>query len=226
MGKLQITVIAVLAGLSVSPLWGADLPTKAPSRAPIYADPFEGFYAGVDAGWGWNTGGGQAGFSELPLTGINASVPQGVVGGGHLGYGTRFGGLFYVGLEGFGLLSAINAGGNGLITLDSKNDWIAGGRARVGIVFLNDLMLYGTGGWGWSGGKLTLNTPVGSMETSPTISGFNWGLGIEHPIAPNWLIRAEYQRYDFGSMTLAGPSFMFNVDQRVQTLTLGLSYKF
>lgn len=227
MGKLQKSVLALLAGMCVSPLWAADLSVKSRPGAspPPYLDAWDGWYAGGHIGWGADTGGGTA-LSAIPFSGVDVSVPQGVVGGVHLGYGQRFGGFFYGGIEGSGDISAVHAGGNGLITASSQNDWLASIRGRAGILF-GQTMLYGTVGWGWSGGKFTLASPVFTGSMNPTLNGVTWGGGLESVLwTPQWTGRLEYLRYDFGSLTLATPVAMFQPTDTVQTITLGVSYHF
>jgi len=225
MKKLLLASVFVVPGMAGA----ADLkvPYKAPEPAPYVSyDAFSGFYLGAHIGYGLNEGGGQA-ISEVPLAGANVEVPRGVVGGVHAGYGQRFANLFYVGLEGDADISAINAGGNGLITASSKNNWIADVRARLGIIPVGHAMIYGTGGWAWSGGSFSLTEGnLGTTSTSPTMSGFVWGGGLEVPFSQNWLGRIEYLRYDFGSATVVGNVATFTVNDRVEVVRAGVSYKF
>ena len=201
------------------------VPPAAAAPAPVVYDAFSGFYLGAHAGWGFNDGGGNA-LSAVPLSGVNVSVPQGVVGGLHAGYGQRWANVFYLGIEGDGDISAINAGGNGLITASSKNDWMASLRARAGFIPVGHAMIYGTAGWGWSGGSFTLASPIGSTTANPTVNGFVWGGGLEVPFSPNWLGRVEYLRYDFGSTTVNGTIATFTANDRIEVVRAGLSYKF
>jgi len=220
--KLLLASIFVVPTMASS----ADLAVKArPVPVEVYTDAFSGFYIGAHVGYGLNEGGGQA-ISDVPLSNINVSVPKGVVGGGHVGYGQRFANIFYVGLEGDADISAINAGGNGLITASSKNDWMASVRARLGIIPIGHAMIYGTGGWGWSGGNFTLTEGPFSTSSNPTMSGFVWGGGLEVPFSANWLGRIEYLRYDFGSATVNGGVATFTANDRVEVIRAGLSYKF
>src|SRR5712691_1154190 len=82
----------------------ADLKVPPAYKAPpaeIYGDPWTGFYAGGAIGYGWDRGSGTGSTMTGFGTGESsfATSPQGVVGGLHLGLGTRFGGNWYIGGE-------------------------------------------------------------------------------------------------------------------------------
>jgi outer membrane immunogenic protein len=222
--------IAIALCSTCVPVWAADLPVKARPVVPdaaAYGDPWTGFYLGAHVGYGWDTGGANAGFTEpVFFNSIDTSVPRGVVGGIHAGYGQRFANIFYVGLEGDADVSGISAGGTGQMTAVGKNTWLASARARLGVIPVGHAMFYGTAGWGWGGGELTIADPAGSSSISPTMNGFVWGGGLEIPLAQNWLARVEYLRYDFGSATVVGSLASFTVNDRVEVVRGGLSYKF
>lgn len=216
----------LLAALLLWPVAGraADLAVKAPQPAYI-ADPWTGFYLGAHFGEGWNDGGGTA-ISAIPLFGVDVSTPKGVVGGLHAGYGYHFPNtILYAGLEGDGDISAVNAGGSGLITASSRNMWMASLRARFGLILQNTL-LYATAGGGWSGGEFTLSSPQDVVSSSPNMSGFVVGGGLEIALTQQWLMRMEYLRYDFGSAVVNGPVATFQVNDRVEVVRGGLTYKF
>src|SRR5258708_3333267 len=98
----------IIAAALLAPIGAqaADLkiPPQAAYKAPpieSYVDPWTGFYIGGAIGYGWNRGAGIASATTESGTGESsfATSPQGVVGGLHLGLGTRFGGNFYIGAE-------------------------------------------------------------------------------------------------------------------------------
>ena len=46
---------------------------------------------------------------------------------------------------------------------------------------------------------------------------------------PNWTVRADYRYYDFGSYSRSAPAngvLPYSVSNKLQTVTVGLSYKF
>src|SRR5216683_213363 len=85
---LAATALSVLAGSSA---YAADMPTKAYpsyiSPAPIMT--WTGFYAGVNAGYGW---------ANVGVAGASNNL-SGFIGGGQLGYNWQIG-AFVIGVEG------------------------------------------------------------------------------------------------------------------------------
>lgn len=221
---------AIAALMAVSVAHAADvarpLPVKAPAAVVAY-DPYTGIYVGGELGYGFNRDG--IGTTELVDLGTLSTAPQGVVGGGFVGLGTRLPGLFssfgldgYAGLEGnydFANLHGTAAAPGTLVNITptgvnpvgvvaaNKLDWLASIRARFGLIYQN-VMFYGTAGYGWGAGSLTgesvdavSNSVVGAGSVSNTLSGFVWGGGVEFPwfFGQGWKARMQYLQYDFGS---------------------------
>lgn len=218
----KILLAAAATFVASAPAFATDI-AKAPPAPPL--DPWTGAYLGIHVGAGANTGGGSTA-SLVPFQDVTTSVPAGVVGGVHAGYGQKVNGNFYAGLEGDLDISAVDSGGNGLITATSKNKWLTSIRARVGYIPVSHLLLFATGGWGWSGGQFAFSDPMMTTTTSPTVNGFVWGGGLEVALSQNWLARAEYLQYDFGSTTVAAPVAAFTLSDKVQVIRGGLTYKF
>src|SRR5258708_20874985 len=113
----------------------ADLHVKAPPAVPyLTSDPFNGFYVGINGGYGFDLGT----FGLGPAT-INdlAGSPQGFVGGVQAGYNWPMPGSWLVlGLDGHIDGAALTGNGNiaGVITAHSKNSWLTSLRARRGII--------------------------------------------------------------------------------------------
>ncbi len=81
----KFLIAAGVLGLMAAPAVAADMPRKAapaPMYAPLPVMTWAGFYAGVNAGYGWASGG-----------------LDGFVGGGQLGYNWQSGNLVF-GIEG------------------------------------------------------------------------------------------------------------------------------
>src|SRR6202030_2232941 len=117
------------------PASGADLkiPYKAPAPVVAY-DPWTGFYAGVNGGYGFDFSG--ATVSQAPFfSGAQfATAPQGFTGVVQGGYNFRLGSLFLVGLD-----ADINAGSlkgsaamPGTITGASEMNWFGSVGGPVG----------------------------------------------------------------------------------------------
>ena len=269
MRKLPV-ITAYLASaywlLAAWPAVGADLPVKAPREGGIFTtyDPYTGFYLGAEIGYGFNLG--NVGVAPVDL-GTLSAAPQGFLGGVFAGLGTRIHGFLgglgldgYIGIEGDGdlgnltgsaaapgLLFATN-GATGGIVLDPKDTWLASARARFGLIYQN-VMFYGTAGWGWGGSTITAVNVVGGTAMSAfqggtTQSGFTWGGGVEFPwfFGQGWKARFQYLQYDFGQYSVCDggvvpiggatpcPGSELGVlvtnKDRIDKITAALSYKF
>ena len=231
MRKIFVPLIAAL--FPPSSLVAADLPVKAPQSAYV-SDAFSGPYLGINAGYGFNLGAfgiGPASIQDL------AGSSQGFLGGIQAGYGQRVGQFLYLGVEGDldGAAITGTAGMPGLITGISKNSWLTSVRARAGIILFNDLLAYGTVGWGWGGGEFSVSEVSTQLfKIDPTMSGFVWGGGFEHPFGGGFNIGLEYLQYDFGSFnntmnvgTTESPTLLsFTQKDRVDAIRIRLNYKF
>jgi high affinity Mn2+ porin len=111
-------------------------------------------------------------------------------------------------------------------------------RGRVGYVFDNNWLVYGTGGVAWSYDKLErtqlAGMPVGgNVAVGTTEAALLWrwgwaaGAGVEVPIAPNWTAKLEFLATDFGNRQKSFPSAgqAFTSDLSMQTLLLGVNYQ-
>jgi outer membrane immunogenic protein len=230
---------------------GADLQPHAASpfkSAPFVStyDPYTGFYIGGEIGYGFNLG-DVAGGNNLLTLGPLSAAPQGFVGGGFVGLGTRFANLFptldgFAGIEANGDLTKLSgtagnpSGFENVLGATVKNDWLASVRARFGLIYQN-VMFYGTAGWGWGSSSFNINSNATTVVAgSTTQSGFVWGGGVEFPwfFGPGWKARLQYLQYDFGnyksscSVTVCGDGPLVTVTNkdRIDTVTVGLSYKF
>jgi outer membrane immunogenic protein len=197
----------------------ADLPVKAPPMAapPVYLSDWAGFYVGINGGGGW----GHTTFDFSPVD--NTTTSGGLIGG-HAGYNWQYGSVV-AGLEAD--FDAADLKTTDAFGLEQKTDELASARARVGYLFVPNLLAYGTAGVGW--GHTTLTDTNGSFTgltgASAAVSQFGWvaGAGLEYKLVDHILLRAEYLHYDFGKDTFSG---FDNVKETVDTVRGGLSYKF
>ena len=105
------------------------------------------------------------------------------------------------------------AGPNPAFTMlfNAHNNWLASARARIGWV-ADQWMLYATGGAAWTTTSYTttatgLTIPpnrLAGISTTAAFSdfattGYVVGAGVEWMLTQNWLIRAEYLHYGFGT---------------------------
>jgi outer membrane immunogenic protein len=96
---------------------------------------------------------------------------------------------------------------------EAKLDWLGTVRARLGFLIYPQLLLYGTGGLAFGHHSETLGVASSgnfaaadqfnlAVTNSGTSTGWVAGAGVEHLLAPNWSIKAEWLYYDLGSHTL------------------------
>jgi outer membrane immunogenic protein len=128
--------------------------------------------------------------------------------------------------------------------------WDASIKARVGALLRPDTLLFATAGLALQQVEMVAtcnNDGANTYCTSPPgtphfesqtriLPGWTIGAGLEHLLAPNWLIRLEYRYADFGQAnpTFFTQNFGIGGDDRVfahvyvrtHTVNLGAAYKF
>jgi outer membrane immunogenic protein len=246
MKRLLLTTVSALALISARPGLAADLgtrmPVKAPVAAPLPAFSWTGCYLGGHVGWGW----GRKTFADTPnsdLVGFFTGGAQqsqdvdtdGFLGGGQVGCDYQFTSNWVIGVEGNFSWADISGSATvpfdlGDTSFDAKTDWLASVTGRLGYAW-DRWLLYAKGGPAWAHDKYNINTYLGTWAASETRSGWTVGGGLEWAFANNWSAKLEYQYYDFGSRDLNffNPGFsseVENVKQQIQTVKLGLNFRF
>jgi outer membrane immunogenic protein len=187
LGLLAATAIT-MAGISAAS--AADLPSRAapaPVFAPVPVFTWTGFYAGVNAGWGWRDDDEET----VVLTG--PGIPAGLVGtlqfdddnggfvgGGQIGYNYQIG-SFVVGAEAdiqwadTGDQDAVFVAGPGNLgtfvpgEFENDADWFGTVRLRAGVAF-DRVLVYATGG----------------LAYTEDNTGWTAGGGVEWALPVNW----------------------------------------
>ena len=145
-----------------------------------------------------------------------------------------------------GGVPAITAGDTASVNLS----WDFNLKARVGALLRPDTLLFATAGLALQQVEMVAacnNDGANTYCTSPpglphnesqtrTLPGWTIGMGLEHLLAPNWLVRLEYRYADFGQVnpTFFTQNFGYGGDDRVyahvyvrtHTASLGVAYKF
>jgi outer membrane immunogenic protein len=197
----------------------ADLPVKAPPPAPVYYN-WTGFYLGVNLGGSW---GHQC--ADVFINGTDQGSacvhPDGVIGGGQIGYNWQFAPWFgwgngtVLGIEAdfqgsdqrtdhnFGVLLPAVVTTSGTFT--DRLEWFGTVRGRVGIAY-DRFLPYFTGGWAYGNrtfdGTVSTTVPAvatASFSNSNTLSGWTVGGGFEWAFWRNWTAKFEYLYIDFGN---------------------------
>ena len=98
-------------------------------------------------------------------------------------------------------------------TAETRTDWLATLRGRIGMLAAPQTLLFVTGGLAL--GEIKTSVDVAPMGTSScannslcavgnasaTRVGWTAGAGIEHAVAGNWTVKVEYLHYDLGSVS-------------------------
>ena len=195
--------------------------TQAP--APVF-DPWMGWYAGGNVGGSW----GRA-RSDFVISGFATSItpsdslsPDGVIGGGQLGYNWQLDPNWLIGVEADIQASREKASGTRFDIVDfegvttnheTKIEWFGTVRGRLGYVLARSILLYATGGLAY--GRVSVSgtsadnvgaTFLGSGEFSNTNvnSGWTAGGGIEGVAwDPQWTWKVEYLYLELGTLDAA-----------------------
>jgi outer membrane immunogenic protein len=216
-----LLAIAGVASVIMSSAAGAaDIPRKAvPYTSPVYAPVWSGFYAGVNAGYGWGT---------ISNGGISDTM-KGFVGGAQLGYNWQIS-SFVLGVEGDfqGSLQKFSQSatiGGVTVTADEKIPYFGTARARVGYAFDN-FLVYATGGAAWLNFKASLSALGLTVSSETTKMGWTAGGGIEWMFLPRWSVKAEYLYMDAGTATLTIAGVDASGKLKDQVARVGINYHF
>lgn len=222
MAKLLVGLVAIGA-LIAAPAMAADMrmPLKAPPAPVVSAYNWTGFYIGGEVGGGWvsqtttivTQSSATPGF---PVGYSNTRSLSGFLGGINAGYNYQIN-QFVVGLDGdytwadvTGSSSNVSPTTGDVATHSDRMDWVATVTGRLGVVFNNNWLLYGKGGWAWaafhdntSTFNATQTTLLDTSTASTTRDGWTAGVGIEWAFAPNWSAKVEYDYVGFEGETHA-----------------------
>jgi outer membrane immunogenic protein len=215
--RISLAAIAALIG---APALAADMAVKAPRPAPAPVHGWTGFYVGALAGYGWSANRSSfSGFDAGDTPPSQSPDGSGIVAGGEAGfdyqYGNVVGGLeadlsythmrgTATGVSAFGVVQPVEQDIKSLGTI----------RARLGVLPVDRLLLFATGGaaFGALGLSSSFNPGVNCATTScgsGSVSGTNWGWtaggGLEYAWSNLVSLKAEYLFADLGSRSLTYP---------------------
>ena len=181
-----------------------------------------GFYAGMNAGYGWGTSDWAVG----PLGTAVTNKPKGFLVGGTLGYNYQTG-SFVWGLEGDIAWSDVKGSvGCGLgLTCETANRWLGTARGRLGYAF-DRFLPYVTGGAAFGSVRPSVN-PGPLFTATDTRIGWTFGAGLEYAFLGNWTAKIEYLYVDLGSFATGFTAPIVNtVSFQEHVVRVGLNYKF
>jgi outer membrane immunogenic protein len=203
--------LGLAAALGMVALAGTARASDLPHRPEPYAPPayqptrtWTGAYVGAHVGGGFGQGGSVS--------------TSGVVGGIQGGYNYQID-RFVLGGEADISASSVE---NKSFTETVRNNWLGSVRGRAGYLVDPNIMVYGTVGLGF--GEVTNQSPYGKV--ADTKLGWALGAGAEYMMSPNILLRAEYLYYSLGSSDYPNSWGLTKIDNHVNVIRAGASYKF
>ena len=217
MYRLMVASAGLLAALSV-PAFAADPTVDVPMTAPGFD--WTGYYAGLQAGYGWGRSDITGPFSVSPDLG-------GGFVGGHVAGLWQFdqaviGGeadLNYSSIDGTSELGPGN-------TLGTDIKWFGSVNAKAGYA-MDRFLVYGIGGIAFAGIETSQASGTAFSNTRTNV-GWTVGAGVDYALTDKFVVGAQYRYYDFGSEHYDGSNGFADRDQDVKLNTVGinLSYKF
>ena len=229
---ISLSCVAVVFSITGT-AYAADLapqPTEplAPTEIPYS---WTGFYAGVNAGYGF-AGNDRVGANALGvfLGNIGTLKPNGFLGGIQAGYNYEIGNNIVLGLEadfeGAQIKDTVNgfaAGVPGRARSDVQ--WFGTVRPRIGYSF-DRFLVYATGGLAYGQINYKLSGPAfggSSFSENDTRVGWVAGAGLEYAITDNITTKIEYQYVSFGHHEIRGAT---NASPNFHSVRVGINYKF
>jgi len=254
--RIKTVLLGGAAAVALAaPTLAADLPypVKAPAVAYVPAFSWTGLYLGGNVGYGWGDGSAPwdnylawhyAGWDSIAANG--GSDPTGWFGGGQIGYNFQLSNNVVLGAEAdfqFGSLTDrlnytaadIGLDDQDFGSIDTKIESFGTVRARLGYA-MDRFLPYVTGGLAWGNVKVSeqwssytggVYDPFwsGSASKTETLWGWTVGGGLEYAVTDNWTVKGEYLYADLGDINWDSAAGT-NIDVTLQTVKLGVNYKF
>jgi outer membrane immunogenic protein len=157
----------------------------------VSAMDWTGFYAGLNAGYGW---------AAVEVGGVTFDDGRGLFGGAQIGYNHDFGG-FVLGAEADFQISDISYEQTPLpgVTARTALDNFGTVRARAGLA-IDRFLPYVTGGFAWGNASVSVSGGGGAnLSLNDTYAGWTVGAGAEYAILDNLSVKGEYLYTDFGA---------------------------
>jgi len=226
-----LSATAALA-LVASTAQAADMPSRY-APAPVYdAMPvftWTGFYAGVNAGYGWSTGTSRYYDPAFGYVGSNSN--GGFVGGAQAGYNYQMG-MFVLGAEADLQYAAVGNKGssyNAQYYSGNSDGYYGTLRARVGFAF-DRALIFGTGGFAYGdiGGNNAFDPAIGRHRGNSTNGGWTLGGGVEYAVTNNIVAKVEgsYVNLDTRDNYAVNGVQGDRRDTEFGVVKAGLNYKF
>ncbi len=234
----RVIVIAAGVAAATAQVQAADVYSPPPGAYAGYKDAYtpgpgwNGFYLGLNGGFGWNvndasleayahdqTGGAPGNSNSM----IGSFERSGGFAGGQIGFNLTHSGFLF-GIEADiqdadmsastrGTAAAISGVSTTVTSAfaSSRLDYFGTLRGRLGYT-VDRALIYLTSGFAYGGVTDRLATGVtdapaasysNSIKSTDTLSGYVLGGGVEYALTPAWSLKAEYQYLDLGKVALA-----------------------
>ena len=238
-------VAAILLGLGATgAASAADMALKArPVVAPLMYN-WQGCYIGANVGGGWSRMDTERVFQDIAIP-ANANYGRendsGFIGGGQAGCDFVAGKDLVFGVQGmfdFGNINGRHAATD-FPTFSETNSLrgIYTGTGRIGYLWTPAFLGYVKGGVAFLNNRNQVFQPGGALSESAsfTLPGMTAGIGGEWMFSPNWSVFAEYNymwiedksgQHFTAAPGLVPPGEVLNVKQTLQTVQIGVNYKF
>jgi outer membrane immunogenic protein len=226
--EMKRVILAGMAALAMATTMAAahaaDLPRRPamPMKAPAYTPPYNwsGAYVGVNGGGGW----GHSDWSAA--TGSSGANLSGGLVGGTLGYNWQAGQTVF-GVEGdvdWSNIGGSTAAAPCTTSCETRNDWLATARGRIGYAF-DRVLPYVTGGAAFGNIKAS---PAGFAGVDETRVGWTVGGGVEVGLTGPWSVKAEYLYVDLGKTNCGAGNCAVSsdVDFNTSVVRAGINYHF
>lgn len=198
------------------------MPTPVMPVAPVVtAHDWSGFYAGVNAGYGWGEAYSAAAGGVLATPGgVNLNQINGMLGGAQVGFNVQHDAVV------FGVEADIQASGvSQNVAAESVTvglDYLGTVRARLGVDVGNGILPYLTAGVAY--GQARVATPLGTEHQ--VHGGWTVGGGVEFKLDQQVSLKGEYLYYDLGERTYATALGGANAGLRGHTIRAGVNFHF
>lgn len=216
---MLLAACAALVCAAVAPASAADVPRPAPYRnyAPspnsYVQQNWTGFYAGINAGYGFGHGSSSADFGSGIGGFSNNENGSGFLGGAQIGYNYEFDNRLVAGIEADYDFASLGGSGSTSFMLggfiptnvneSAKLTSLGTVRGRLGYDW-GGWLLYATGGWAFGHANVSGNASVAGFQIadysdSRSVSGWVAGAGVEKYVMKDISVKAEYLHFDLGS---------------------------
>jgi outer membrane immunogenic protein len=199
-----------------------------------------GCYIGANAGGGW----AEKNFTFSDSSGTfdeGRHTADGGAVGGQVGCDYQSASNWVIGIR--GMWDWSNLKGSNAIPDDTDDTYFTKVRsfatidARLGFLVNPTLLLYGKGGVAFvnENHSFTSTDEIPAFASASTgnftRTGWDAGVGLEWRYAPNWSLWVEYAYMGFGTASktfvyAGGSSFQEDIKQNLQTVLVGINYRF